>query len=92
LSPGHAYSVGSLAAALADGIEDAVWGAVWTLDEGGALLEQLARHLRNHQDDQGAAALEERAADAKRRADQMGLRMSVSYLPSKASGDGSRLA
>jgi two-component system chemotaxis response regulator CheB len=43
---GHAFSVESLAAAVNEGIEDALWTAVRALEEGGLLLEGLARHLR----------------------------------------------
>jgi two-component system, chemotaxis family, protein-glutamate methylesterase/glutaminase len=68
---GHAYSVESLAAALFQGTEDAMWAAVRALDEGAALLEQLARHLQEHHDGHDAALLQARARDAKRRADQI---------------------
>ena len=68
---GHAYSVESLAAAVFDGIEDAMWAAVRALDEGGSLLEQMARHRQDRHDGDGAARLTERAGDAKRRADQI---------------------
>ena len=68
---GHAYSVESLAAALFQGTEDAMWAAVRALDEGGMLLEQLARHLQEHHDGHDAAILEERAREAQRRADRI---------------------
>jgi two-component system chemotaxis response regulator CheB len=68
---GHAYSVESLAAAVFEGIEDVMWAAVRALDEGGSLLEQMARHLEDRHDDGGAASLNDRAGSAKRRADQI---------------------
>ena len=68
---GHAYSAESLAAAVFEGIEDAMWGAVRALDEGGSLLEQMAGKFQARQDRDGAASLNDRASTAKRRADQI---------------------
>ena len=68
---GHAYSVESLAAAVFEGIEDAMWAAVRALDEGGSLLEQMARHLQERHENDAAVRLNDRASDAKRRADQV---------------------
>jgi two-component system chemotaxis response regulator CheB len=68
---GHAYSVESLAAALFEGINDNIWSVVRALDEGGSLLEELARHLEEHDEDQRAAILVERAREAKQRADHL---------------------
>ena len=48
-----------------------MWAAVRALDEGGMLLEQLARHLQEHHDGHDAAILEERAREAQRRADRI---------------------
>jgi two-component system, chemotaxis family, protein-glutamate methylesterase/glutaminase len=42
---GHAYSVDSLLTAIDEGIEESLWNAVRSLEEGRLLLEQLASHL-----------------------------------------------
>ena len=69
---GHAYSIESLASAVFEGIDDAMWAAVRALDEGGSLLEQMARYVREREASGGAAArLTERASEAKRRGDQI---------------------
>jgi two-component system chemotaxis response regulator CheB len=70
---GHAYSIESLLSAVGEGIEETLWAAVRALDEGGSLLQQLARHLREHDDGAGATLLSRRAEDAKGRADQVRL-------------------
>lgn len=66
---GHAYSIESLAGVLAEKVEEAMWSAIRVLDEGGALLAQMARHLTEHADDPRAALLHGQAAEARRRAD-----------------------
>ncbi|HUR35156.1 MAG TPA: chemotaxis protein CheB [Vicinamibacterales bacterium] len=43
---GHAYSAASLAAAVNDGIEDALWSAVRALEEAALLMRHLATHAR----------------------------------------------
>jgi two-component system, chemotaxis family, protein-glutamate methylesterase/glutaminase len=68
---GHAYSIESLVSAVAEGIEDSMWAAVRALDEGGSLLQQLARHLQEHDDGAGATLLGRRGDDAKDRADRI---------------------
>ena len=42
---GHAYSASSLAAAVNDGIEDALWTAVRALEEGALLMQQLSSEV-----------------------------------------------
>jgi two-component system chemotaxis response regulator CheB len=67
---GHAYSAESLASAVFEGIEETMWAAVRALDEGGSLLEQMAREFQEH-DGESADSLKDRASTAKRRADQI---------------------
>jgi len=47
-----------------------MWAAVRALDEGGSLLEQMARQLHVH-DSQRAARLNSQAGEAKRHADRI---------------------
>lgn len=70
---GHAYSIASLASAVFEGIEAALWAAVRALDEGGSLLQQMARHLQEHHEGAGATLLSRRADEAKGRADKVRL-------------------
>lgn len=44
---GHAYSAHSLAAAVNDGIEDALWTAVRALEEGALLMQQLSTEVQD---------------------------------------------
>ena len=83
---GHAYSIDSLAATVFEKTEDAMWSAIRALDEGGSLLQKLARHVEEHHDDHGAATLRERAMLAKRRADL--LQRSVAGDPSMRLNEG----
>jgi two-component system chemotaxis response regulator CheB len=62
---GHAYSVASLIAALDDGIEDAAWNAIRSLDEGGMLIERVARHLAERHTDGEAERLVERSREVR---------------------------
>jgi two-component system chemotaxis response regulator CheB len=66
---GHAYSVASLLAAIADGIEDSLWIAIRSLEEGQLLMARMAEHLSTHDDPTEAARLVERAEEAKRQSD-----------------------
>jgi two-component system chemotaxis response regulator CheB len=59
---GHAYSLGSLVAAVTDSIEDTMWQAVRALDEGQFALERLAQHLRTAHGEAGVADVLERAS------------------------------
>jgi two-component system chemotaxis response regulator CheB len=65
---GHAYSVNSLLAAIAEGIEDAMWIAIRALEEGQLLMGRMAEHVRTH-DPAEAKQLCERADEAKRQSD-----------------------
>ncbi len=57
---GHAYSADSLRVAIDQGIEDALWNAYRSLEEGGLLMRQLATHLEGHRAGD-AAAFDERS-------------------------------
>jgi two-component system chemotaxis response regulator CheB len=46
---GHAYSIASLLAAIAEGTEDSLWNAIRALEEG-QLLMTKADHLRSSHD------------------------------------------
>lgn len=61
---GHAYSARSLAAAVNDGIEDALWTAVRSLEEGALLMSYLAAGPDAGVDTDTAAALQQQATDA----------------------------
>jgi two-component system chemotaxis response regulator CheB len=54
---GHAFSAQTLVAAISQGMEEALWTAARTLEEGGLLLQQLADHLLRHEDRTGAENL-----------------------------------
>jgi two-component system chemotaxis response regulator CheB len=66
---GHAYSIESLTAMLAEKVEEAMWSAIRALYESGVLLAEMARHLTEHAGDPRAALLHGQAAEARRRAD-----------------------
>ena len=68
---GHAYSIESLLAAIGEGIEKSLWGAVRALEEGTMLMEQVADHLRTHDGsrDVDVASLASRSEEARRHAD-----------------------
>ena len=63
---GHAYSVASLLAAIAEGIEDSLWNAIRALEEGQLLMTQMADHLRSSHDPAAADQLLDRANAAHR--------------------------
>ena len=65
---GHAYSVESLLAAVSEGIEDSLWVAVRTLEEGYLLMQQMSEHLQSHDGDD-AQQLAERAEEARRQSE-----------------------
>ena len=46
---GHAYSARSLAAAVNEGIEDALWTAVRALEEGGLLMQHLSTDIQDRE-------------------------------------------
>jgi two-component system, chemotaxis family, protein-glutamate methylesterase/glutaminase len=66
---GHAYSIASLLAAIGDGIEDSLWNAIRSLEEGQLLMGRMADHVRAHHDPRDADRLVERADEAKRQSD-----------------------
>jgi two-component system chemotaxis response regulator CheB len=68
---GHAYSIASLLAAIGEGIEDSLWNAIRSLEEGQLLMYRMADHLRSHHDPAEASRLLERAEEAKRQSDQL---------------------
>jgi two-component system chemotaxis response regulator CheB len=45
---GHAYSLESLLAAVAEGIDEAMWMAIRALEEGGMLMARMAEHVQGH--------------------------------------------
>ncbi|MET0398217.1 MAG: chemotaxis protein CheB [Longimicrobiaceae bacterium] len=61
---GHAFSLDSLLAAVTTSMEDTLWGAVRSMEEGILLLEHVARHAReNTPKGVGAEAFERRARE-----------------------------
>jgi two-component system, chemotaxis family, protein-glutamate methylesterase/glutaminase len=67
---GHAYSADSLLAAVGDQIEDSMWNAIRSLEEGAMLMQQLAMHLQeSHGAD--AQALVNRAQEAQAQSNQI---------------------
>jgi two-component system chemotaxis response regulator CheB len=67
---GHAYSAETLLAGVSEGIEESLWIAVRSLEEGRLLLCAMAEHLKtSHNDRDGTARLLERADEARRQAD-----------------------
>ena len=65
---GHAYSLESLLADISDGIEDAMWNVIRALEEGELLMRAMAEHVGSHSASD-AAALVDRAAEAKKHSD-----------------------
>ena len=66
---GHAYSIASLLAAIAEGIEDSLWNAIRALEEGQLLMTQVADHLRTSHDAVSAERLINRANEARQQSD-----------------------
>ena len=66
---GHAYSIASLLAAIAEGIEDSLWNAIRALEEGQLLMTQMAEHFRSSHDTASAEQLVDRAKEAGRQGD-----------------------
>jgi two-component system, chemotaxis family, protein-glutamate methylesterase/glutaminase len=62
---GHAYSIASLLAAIAEGIEDSLWTAIRALEEGQLLMMRMAEHLHSSHSDGQAEQLIERANEAR---------------------------
>jgi two-component system, chemotaxis family, protein-glutamate methylesterase/glutaminase len=68
---GHAYSIVSLLAAVGEGIEDAMWNAIRSLEEAALLMERIAEHMRTSHGAAGAANLVERGDETRRQADEI---------------------
>ena len=68
---GHAYSVESLLADVSEGIEDALWNAIRTLEEGSLLLTAMAAHLTSGHDGRDAERLLSQAQEARRHSDTL---------------------
>lgn len=66
---GHAFSVASLLAAVSEGIEESMWVAIRSLEEGQLLMCRMADHLRTVHNSDEAGRLLERAEEAKRQSD-----------------------
>jgi two-component system, chemotaxis family, protein-glutamate methylesterase/glutaminase len=68
---GHAYSADSLVAEISEGIEEALWIAIRSMQEGGMLMRQLVEHHTVAAIPGDAEALKERAAALDRQADAL---------------------
>jgi two-component system, chemotaxis family, protein-glutamate methylesterase/glutaminase len=66
---GHAYSLEALRAAFSERIEGSLWGAIRSLEEAELLLRRTAAQAAGHGHGQAAAALDQQAREAQRRAD-----------------------
>lgn len=66
---GHAYSVQSLLAEVNDKMEESLWSAIRSFEEGAMLLRQMAGHLHEGAKDDTSEELLRRAQDTKRRAE-----------------------
>jgi two-component system chemotaxis response regulator CheB len=68
---GHAYTMESLLAAVSDGIEEALWIAIRTLEEGDLLMQAIASHLKSghHHSAKEAERLRSRADEARRQSE-----------------------
>jgi len=67
---GHAYSVASLLAAISEGIEDSLWGAIRALEEGQLLMRRVADRLKlAGSEGTDAEALVNGAEEARRQSD-----------------------
>ena len=66
---GHAWSPESLLAALTDGLENALWMALRTLEEKASLARRLATRARDAETSHSQRRFEQQAADAQQGAD-----------------------
>jgi two-component system, chemotaxis family, protein-glutamate methylesterase/glutaminase len=66
---GHAYSVQSLLAEISEKMEESLWSAIRSFEEGAMLLRQMARHAHEDEQDNTPEELLYRAHDTKRRAE-----------------------
>lgn len=67
---GHAYSVESLLAAINEGIEDSLWNAIRTLEEGARYLRHISEHFHG-EDRAHAERLAADALEARRQSDRV---------------------
>lgn len=65
---GHAYTVNTLLAEIAQSIEESLWGSVRAIEERVLLLHRVADHLRSAQDAVGADTLLGHAREAEQQA------------------------
>src|SRR5262249_21991055 len=65
---GHAYTAGSIAAGQGEGVEEALWVAVNTLNENALLSERMARDARYRGHEWLAARFEKKGREMERRA------------------------
>ncbi len=68
---GHAYSIASLLAAVAEGVEDTLWNAIRALEEAQLLMTRMAEHLNTAHNDEEARQLSARADEARRQSDMI---------------------
>ena len=66
---GHAYSVHSLLAEVTEKMEESLWSAIRSFEEGAMLLRQMAGHTHEGEKDNNPEELLRRAQDTKRRAE-----------------------
>jgi len=66
---GHAFSVDSLMAAVKDGIEEALWSAIRSIEESILLMRHLGEHVRESGNGHAAEQFLKQADEAQRRSD-----------------------
>jgi two-component system chemotaxis response regulator CheB len=66
---GHAYSVKSLLAEVTEKMEESLWSAIRSFEEGAMLMSQMADHAYEGEKDNSPEELLRRAQDTKRRAE-----------------------
>jgi len=66
---GHAYSVQSLLAEISEKMEESLWSAIRSFEEGAMLLRQMADHAHEGEKDNTPEELLRQAQDTKRRAE-----------------------
>jgi two-component system chemotaxis response regulator CheB len=66
---GHAYSVRSLLAEVTEKMEEALWSAIRSFEEGAMLMRQMAGHAHEAGKDSSPEELLRRSQDTKRRAE-----------------------
>jgi two-component system, chemotaxis family, protein-glutamate methylesterase/glutaminase len=66
---GHAYSIDSLLAEIAEGVEDSIWNAIRSIEESVLLLRHMAEHLGGAEDGHTTEQFLARAQESQRQAD-----------------------